>query len=189
VSPWDDFPATKTQNINCIIRCHIASLKRWERVFQAFQIVLVRHTSNFKTAALGRFWHNPYLKLDDFPVVNTDILPHLHHLFERSKRPPLDAERERVLFTTYLLYSRGEIVNVVTGRDGKIMAYSVRKWRAQSMPLSSLSISARVKEWWIVEGRLGYPYIVGYYEKRSVIIDVHDWKFYETGAQKKSAWK
>jgi len=73
------------------------------------------------------------------------------------------------------------------------MTFSVRTWKATDIPQSSLSISARVKEWWIIEMRRSYGrtdiYIVGYYEKRSMVIDVHDWKFYQTAVSKKPAWR
>ena len=168
VSPWDDFTITDTQIRNGQSRCHISPLKRWNEVFKSFQLVSVRHASS--TAALGRFSCNPYLQLEDFRFLNPDILQRLRPLFERTKRPPTSVERERIPFKTPLSYSRDEIVNVIIGRNKKIMTFSVRTWKATDIPQSSLSISARVKEWWIIEMRRSYGrtdiYIVGYYEKR-----------------------
>src|SRR5205814_9910993 len=64
VSPWEDFTMADAQKRDGRSRCHVASLKRWNEVFKSFQLVSIRHMSNFSDVSLGRFWHNPYLQLD-----------------------------------------------------------------------------------------------------------------------------
>ena len=193
VSPWEDFTMADAQKRDGRSRCHVASLKRWNEVFKSFQLVSIRHMSSFSDVSLGRFWHNPYLQLDDFPPLGPTLLQHLRPVFERTKRPPTKVERERFALETRLPYSRGEIVNIITRRNKAIMSYSVRTWKARNIPLSSLSISARVKEWWIMKVRRNQwrinSYIVGYYGKRSLIIDVADWKIYQTAVPKKPPWR
>lgn len=65
--PWDNFTMTDPQNYNGKSCCQITSLNRWNAVFRSFQLLSVRHTSGFRSTALGRFWRNPYLQIDDFP--------------------------------------------------------------------------------------------------------------------------
>ena len=192
VEPWDDFTTTDTQNHRGESRCHIASLKRWNELFKSFQLISVRHMSSFGIGVLGRFWYNPSLHLDDFPFFVADFLQHLRPLFERTKRPPTNVEREQISLNTQLLYSRDDIVNVITERDKTIMMHSVRTWKSRDILLSSRYVSARVKEWWIVDAKhyyRSYSFIVGYYGTRSLVIGANDWRFYETVASKKPVWR
>ena len=193
VSPWDDFKTADTQE-HCGRLCnHATSLKRWNGVFKSFQLVSVRHMSSFNTASLGRFWHNPLLQLDDFPHIDPPLLHHLRPLFERTKRPPTNVERERFVLTPQLPYTHGEIVNVITRTNKKLRTYSVRTWNATKIHLCSLSISARVKEWWIIEVNFNQwitnTYIVGYYRKWAMVVHVDEWQFHQTYASKKPAWR
>ena len=198
VSPWDDFSIADAQILTDKSRRRITSIKRWNAAFKSFQLLSVRRisSSSFETAAVGRFWRNSYLRLDDYPVLDPELLHHLHPLFERTKRSPTNVERQGILSRTRSSYSHGEIVNVIIGGNNTIMSYSVRMWKAENTSLSSLSISLRAEEWWIVEVKRHYyrtiTYIVGYYNNRSLVIDTNDWQTYQavdTVRWKKPAWR
>ena len=170
--------------------CKTPLLRKWVEVFKLFQVISVRHMCLSDTT-LGKFWCNQYIKLDDFPTLSPDILKRLRPLFERQKRPPIEVERK--INRQYQLYAIGDVVNVLTGRNKSRVAISVRTWKALNMPLSSLSLSARVKEWWIVAVKTEYSgpreYFVGYYDRKALVVEVGNWKLHQTVVQKKPAWR
>ena len=174
--------------------CTVCSLETWNAVFKSFQLIAVRHISNFSTKALGRFYCNPYILLDDIPNLGPNFLQLLQPLFERFKRRPTDIERKSIFHQRGLLsHSPDEIVSVMVGRTKKIVSYSVRTWKARTVCMSSLSVSARVKEWWIIETRYYYgilnTYVVGYCGKDWIIISANDWKIHRRVEARKPTWR
>ena len=194
VSPWDDFTIADAQMRSDRSCCRITSIKRWNAVFKSFQLLSVRQIScsSFQTIEVGRFWRNPYLRLDDCPALDTYHLLRLRPVFERTKRPPTNVERQGIRSRKPSSFSHGEIVNVITGRNKIITAYSVHTWKSRNISMSNLSVSVRAEEWWIV--KVNYYYrsiicIVGYYDNRSLVIDANNWKTYQAVLWKKPAWR
>ena len=185
VSPWDVTEPTHNKR-----HCRTNPIRKWAEVFKLLQLVSVRHMLLSDTA-LGKFWHNQYLRLDDFPTLNPDILKLLRPLFERQKRPATEVDRN--IHHQYHLYSIGDVVNVLPGRTKTKVAISVRTWKARNTPLSSLRLSARVKEWWLIWVKRDFyapqEYFVGYYNRKALVVEVGSWKLHQTVVRRKPAWR
>lgn len=195
VSSQNDFPVTHPLNYIVKPCCRInAVIKRWDVVFKLFQLLSVRHSLHLNLSTIGKFWFNPYVKLGNLLNFDLKIVERLHPMFERTKRPATRKDRDRIPARSYISYSPNDIVSVIDDTSEHIKTYSVSTWKSKQIPLSSLSISARVKEWWIIEARNNIShyfhniYIAGYYEKRSVIIDVRSWKISQTFEAKRPPW-
>jgi hypothetical protein len=195
ISSQNDFPATLPLNY-IVERCsRIDAIKRWDVVFKLLQLLSVQHSPHLNLSTIGKFGFNPYVNLGNLLNLDLKILERLQPVFERTKRPATKKDRDRIPARSYISYSPNDIVSVIDDKNEHVKTYSVRTWKSKKIQLSSLSISARVTEWWILETRNHtshyFPniYIAGYYEKCSVIIDVHSWKISQTFEARRPSWR
>ena len=197
VSLWGNDNMSAAENSGIKFGCCALRAEKWDHAFMSLQILSIGHAPEPMTAKMGRFVCNPYIRLENMPVLNPILLGRLGHVFERTKRLATGVERNGIRLTQCLSHSRRDIVSVISGRNNAIVAYSIRSWKAINGTLSSLSMSARVKEWWILESTCSpphyyprYAFLVGYCDTGPLVVNVdRTWNVWQPTTETKRAWR
>ena len=177
---------------------HPKILTNWPSVFKEIQRLSVRHTEirnvNSHAMALGKFWLNPTVTLDDIDLYhyvpyNTNFILCLGPLFDRNKRRLKEDEREQIPRVPSP-YRVGEMVNVITSRNNQVRFYSVRTWGANhtdhrrpnwTSTLSSSMVAVQVSEWWVWKRSSFYSqgtYMLGYYRENGWVVHLESGAIY-----------